>query len=213
MPLPTSAGRASYAEARALLAEHVGIPFASAITVHSEAAALAAAAELGRPVVLKADVPSGTHKAAEGLVHIGLADEHTIARAYHSIEEAGFAAVVEPFVGGGLEVILGATHDPQLGAAVLVGTGGSATEAHADVGVLPVRVLHGGSARRAVLRTAIGRHLAERTPTAVDTLVDLLLRLGRAVDGTGLAVDINPVKVDGDGGLLAVDARIIGGRP
>jgi acyl-CoA synthetase (NDP forming) len=137
-PLDLRPGYLTEPETKALLTRY-GIPVTRERIVGSAAAAGAAATEIGFPVVLKAVTRRLVHKSDAGLVKLGLADVEAVALAYGEVT-AGLqrldpdgAVIVAEMVTGELELILGATHDPQFGATVMVGAGGVLVELLGDV--------------------------------------------------------------------------------
>jgi acetate---CoA ligase (ADP-forming) len=127
---------AGYWEARELL-EAAGIRFAEARRASGPADVLAAADELGYPVVLKA--LGRLHKSEGGGVAVGLAGPEALQDAFsrmatdlgppaYSVERV--APVVE-----GVELIVGARRDPRFGPVALVGVGGLYAEVLTDVRV------------------------------------------------------------------------------
>ena len=125
-----------YADARALLAAG-GVPFVAARTVTGPAGAVAAAAELGYPVVLKA--LGLLHKSDAGGVVVGLGDEAALTRAIGDLQArlAPPAFSVERMapVAAGVELLAGARWDERFGPVVAVGLGGVYTEILRDVAV------------------------------------------------------------------------------
>lgn len=134
---PSAHARAvGYADARALLAAG-GVPFVPARTISHEEEAVAAAAELGYPVVVKA--LGRLHKSDAGGVVTGLRDESELRAAFSDIRErlAPAAVSVERMapVHDGVELLMGARWDARFGPIALVGLGGVFTEVLSDVAV------------------------------------------------------------------------------
>ena len=105
------------------------VPYRLAVTADEAAAA---AAELGGPVALKAEVPGLVHKSDAGAVLLGL-DTPEAARAAFDSLAARFAGnfigvLVEPMIASGTEVIIGVVQEPVFGPLVVFGLGGVATE-------------------------------------------------------------------------------------
>ncbi|MGH2994813.1 MAG: acetate--CoA ligase family protein [Gaiellaceae bacterium] len=179
-----------------LVLERYGIPVAPRRRASSPEEAVAAARELGFPVVVKADGPA--HKAAAGGVILGLVDETAVAGA---AERLGGRVLVARQAGPGPEAFCGLTRDPQYGPVLAVGPGGSAVEALslAAVTLAPV----GLEEARALVADAPG--LADD-----EALARVLVALGRlAVDHPEVAaVDVNPLILSADG-AVAVDALVV----
>jgi acetate---CoA ligase (ADP-forming) len=121
---------AGYFEARELLAG-VGVAFPEARRVSSEAEALAAAAELGYPVVLKA--LGLVHKSDSGGVALGLGDERALAAAVAQMNApSGYAVERQVVAEAAVELIAGCRRDPRFGPVLLVGLGGVLAEVLRD---------------------------------------------------------------------------------
>ena len=86
--------------------------------------AVAAAEELGFPVVVKSAV-AGAHKTETGGVALNLEDEAEVAAAAARI---GPPVVVQPMVRGGAELLAGLVQDPVFGPLVAFGPGGVMAE-------------------------------------------------------------------------------------
>jgi acyl-CoA synthetase (NDP forming) len=134
--LPAAAAR-GHAGARALLAA-AGVAFPDARLAANEADAVAAAAEIGYPVVLKADL-GAAHKSDYGGVVVGIENGDQLAAAWAEMAQrlapAGF--VVEQMVRApdAVELIVGCLRDPRFGPVLLVGFGGIFAELLDDVAV------------------------------------------------------------------------------
>ena len=127
-----SAGVTGGAPLLALLCDYgIGVP--KVVPVGSAAAALAAAAEIGYPVVLKTDEPAIQHKSDVGGVALGLTAPGELAEVYEVMSaRLGPRALVCESVPAGIELALGLARDPELGPLVVVGAGGVLVELLAD---------------------------------------------------------------------------------
>jgi len=122
----------SGAAAFALLREY-GISCARAERVTSAAEALAAAARIGYPVVLKTDRPGVAHKSDVHGVILDLADAGQLTAAYADLAaRLGPAALICETVPAGVELAVGIVRDPALGPLIVVGAGGILVELIAD---------------------------------------------------------------------------------
>ena len=125
-------------ESKALLAAY-GIPFAPERAVADADGAVAAADELGYPVVAKLNGEGIAHKTERGLVKLNLADAEAVRQAADDLlaaatpEDGEVTVLVAPFLKANRELIAGIHRDPQFGPTVMVGIGGILTEALADV--------------------------------------------------------------------------------
>jgi len=112
----------------------------------------------------------------------------------------------------GLELILGATTDPQFGPVLLFGAGGTLVEVMQDRAlVLPP--LSRETAKRWMSGTRIYQALLGvrgRAAVDLDALADVLVRFGDFILGSPAVVeaDLNPLIAAPDG-IVALDARIV----
>src|SRR6185312_6450722 len=123
-----------YFGSRALL-EAAGMPFAPAVRVTGPEEALAAAGDLGYPVVLKA--VDALHKSDAGGVIVGIADPAALVVAVHDLVErlAPKTLSLERMapLHEGVELIVGARTDARFGPVAMVGLGGVYAEVFGDV--------------------------------------------------------------------------------
>jgi acetyl coenzyme A synthetase (ADP forming)-like protein len=191
---------------RALL-ESYGVPLVPERVAESAEEAIAAARELGFPVVVKT-AAAGAHKTERGGVVLDLRDEEQVAAAVNRI---GAPVLVQAHVSGGAELLAGAVQDPVFGPLVAFGPGGVLAELIGDASfrLAPLddvdahELVHEGKAGR----LAAGFRGAPAADTAA--LVDLVLRLSAlAEDLPEVAeLDLNPVIAQPQG-CVAVDARV-----
>jgi acetyltransferase len=198
-----------------------GVRVAPARPAGSPDEAVAIAAGLGFPVVLKADVPTITHKSDVGGVALNLGDEYAVRGAFHAIEQATAAAragaplavTVQPMVRvkDGVELILGAKRDPVFGSVLLIGAGGVGAELLRDraLGFPP---LTERLARRMLEGLRLWPLLSGyrgRPPADVDRLVETIVRVSYVImDHPEIAeLDVNPLVV-GPAEVIALDARV-----
>ncbi|HZR91952.1 MAG TPA: GNAT family N-acetyltransferase [Gaiellaceae bacterium] len=193
-------------DVRALLAAY-GIPFVGERLASTADEAVAAASELGYPVVVKtAEV--GVHKTERGLLALNLADEEAVRRA---VADIGLPVVVQRMVTGGAELLAGVVQDPVFGPLVAFGPGGVFAELIGDA-QFRLAPLTDVDADELVRCGKVGKLVAGyRGAPASDAaaLADLLLRLSQLADNHPEVseLDLNPV-VGLPAGCLAVDARI-----
>jgi len=208
-------------ESKQLLAAY-GIP-----TVHTELAktpaeAVAKAAEIGYPVVLKLHSETITHKTDVGGVKLNLRNAGEVASAFGDIqrsvgEKAGaghfLGVTVQPFAKlDGYEIILGSSIDPQLGPVLLFGTGGQLVEVYKDR-ALALPPLTATLARHQMEQTKIFKALKGvrgRKSVDLDALEGLVVRFSELVVEQRWVkeIDINPLLASPDG-LIALDARVV----
>ncbi|NBP49671.1 MAG: hypothetical protein EBU70_00485 [Actinobacteria bacterium] len=216
-PLVRHASVLSEIESVHLLAPF-GVPFPREREAADRAGAVAAAREIGFPVVVKASGRGLAHKSERGLVALSLADEDAVSRAVERLqsqlspEDGETVFLVGEMVRGHRELIVGARRDPSFGAVVLVGWGGVLAEAMARTASTPLPASRRDVedvCRRAGLVPLLGEVRGER---AVDRgeLERVIRALGDALEANpGISsIDLNPVKVAPDGRLVAVDCLV-----
>jgi acetyl-CoA synthetase (ADP-forming) len=206
----------SEAESKALLAGH-GVPVLGERMVATPQEAVAAADELGYPVVAKLCGDAIAHKTERGLVKLGLGDAAAVAAATEGLLAAGRpedkvqGVLVAPMVQGNRELIAGLTKDDQFGMAVMLGVGGVLAEAVADVAfrLVPLTRLDAAElvddlATQALLGEFRGEPAVDR-----EALIDVLVGLSAAAeaDPAIVSADLNPLIVV-DGRPIAVDALV-----
>ncbi|SFU48633.1 acetyl-CoA synthetase [Methylobacterium sp. 174MFSha1.1] len=210
-------------EAKAVMALY-GIPVVEDRPVASAAEARRAARALGFPVVLKGESPDILHKTEAGLVKLGLGSDAEVERAYAEILAAAEAiapkpdfrgVVVQPMIPRGVEVMVGARHDPQFGPLVVVGLGGVLVEILRDTALSLAPV--GREEAEAMLRGLKGAALLDgfRGAPAVEVprLAEIVSRFSELAADAGGAVaemEINPLICARDR-IVAADALIVKG--
>jgi acetyl-CoA synthetase (ADP-forming) len=203
-------------ESKAVLARH-GVPVLAERLVATPAEAVAAADELGYPVVAKLCGEAIAHKTERGLVKLRLGDAAAVSAAAEQLLAAGrpedgvTGVLIAPMVSGNRELIAGLATDPQFGRTVMLGLGGVLAEAIADVAfrLVPLSRI---DAEELIDDLATQKLLGEfRGEPAVDRakLVDVLVGLSQAAeaDPAIVSVDVNPLIVVG-GDPVAVDALV-----
>lgn len=205
-------------ESKTILSRY-GIPVVAERSASTAMDAVAAAADVGYPVVLKGVGEGLLHKTEFGLVHLGLTEERGVASAAGQILRAapGAKILVQPQIIGQREFVAGLFRDPHFGPAVLFGLGGILTEALSDVifRLAPLTVQDAEDMIDGIRsRSLLGAFRGER---AVDrqALQKTLMGLSDiAADFPEIAeIDINPLIATPEGELNAVDALITLTRP
>jgi acetate---CoA ligase (ADP-forming) len=201
-----------YAAARVFVAQ-AGVPMTRSRSARTLEQTLAAAAELGYPVALKA--ADRLHKSDAGAVVLGLVDEHALSDAFDGLTSRlgaeEFSVEEMAPVDEGIELIVGSKRDPRFGAVVLVGLGGVYAEILDDVAVAlaPVdedeaeRLLH--SLRGApLLAGARGRPRLD-----VSAAARAVAAVSRATAACPAVVEleVNPLLVLPEG-AVGLDARV-----
>jgi len=196
-----------------LLGEY-GIAAASALAPADLDGALAAAEQIGYPVVLKTDEPQIAHKSDVGGVLLGINDAAALTEAYRDLTgRLGRRVLVCQTVPAGPELALGIVTDPELGPLIVVGAGGVLVELLADR-VVAMPPVSAASAAELVTALKVSKLLAGMrgmepsdlgaVTRAIVGLSDLALELGDRLE----ALDVNPL-ICGPRGAVAVDALAI----
>ncbi len=208
-------------ESKDLLAAY-GIPVVPTKLASTEQEALAIAAELGFPVVLKLNSATITHKTDVGGVKLNLFSESAVREAFQCIHDsvvqkagpAHFQGVsVQPMVPpDGYELILGSSVDPQFGPVLLFGAGGQLVEVFRDK-ALALPPLNTTLARRLMEQTRIFAALQGirgRPPVDLSALEQLLVRFSQLIVEQRWIreIDINPLFASA-ARLAALDARVV----
>ncbi|MTV27504.1 acetate--CoA ligase family protein [Nitriliruptoraceae bacterium ZYF776] len=211
---------------KAVLAE-LGVPVVEERLVTDRDAAVAAAGDLGFPVVLKVRSADVAHKTEVGGVRLRLSTPAEVAEAYDGIvADVTRAApnaridgvLVAPMVASTLELIAGFDRDPTFGPMVLLGLGGIWAEVLDDVTLRPAPLAPGevtsmiDDLRGAeLLRGARG--LPPVPVEDLEALLHGLASLALASEGQLDGADLNPVAVTPEGRLCVLDAQLYASTP
>jgi acyl-CoA synthetase (NDP forming) len=185
--------------------------------------AVAAAENIGYPVVLKAVSRDLPHKTEAGAVILSIRGPKELRAAHARItgsvaayapqaKIAGFS--VQEMVTGGTEMIAGVTYDDQLGPILLFGTGGTAVEVlkdvsfrHCPISVEDARELVEEVKGIALLRGFRGAPHGDE-PALIETLVRLSQMAAQVADHVA-EIEVNPLVVLPAGrGVRALDALV-----
>lgn len=197
--------------------EKYGIPVTKEILAQNEAEAVAAADKIGYPVVLKACSPELMHKSESGSVKIGLKDEAELRGAYkeikHSVSIDLEGVLVQEMINGNRELVLGLIRDPQFGPCVMFGLGGIMTEILKDNAfrVAPFDEIEARDMISEIKAKAILEKFRGQAAADVETIYRSLVALGKiGLEHEGVAeIDINPMIIDAQGRVVAVDALVV----
>ncbi|MEX5216162.1 MAG: GNAT family N-acetyltransferase [Nitrospiraceae bacterium] len=216
-----ASGWLSADDTRAVLAA-MRLPLPTGGVAETEDKAVELAEQVGFPVAVKLASRTIVHKTEVGGVRLPLRNSEDVRQAYRDIREqlqrrnqldAMDGVVIQPMLSGGVEVMVGATHDPSFGPLVAFGLGGIHVEILQDV-QFRVTPLTDRDAH-AMVRAIRGYRLLEgyrgHAPADISAIEDVLLRVSTLVEEVAeiTELDLNPVFAFPPGqGCRIVDARI-----
>lgn len=210
------------AESRAVL-DAYKIKRPQSILASTAEEAVAAANEIGYPVVLKIASPDILHKTDVGGVKVGLASAGDVRDAYELIvyraqrylpDARIWGCLVQEMVPRGTELLIGMSRDPQFGPLVTFGLGGIYVEALRDV---TFRIAPFGKQDAWDMLDEIRAHtlldgVRGEPPVDKAAIVETLLKISQLVTDFPeiVELDINPLMVYEEGqGAMALDMRLI----
>jgi acetyl coenzyme A synthetase (ADP forming)-like protein len=201
-------------EAEAVLGAY-GIVHARSAVATSAAEARAFAEEWGGTVVLKVIAPSVLHKSDVGGIALDVAPEG-VEEAFDrviGVADDATGVLVQEFVAGGHEVIIGMTEDPSFGPLLAFGLGGVFVELIGDVSfrIHPLTDVDAAEMITEVRSARLLEGYRGGEEGDIPALREALLRVSALIDDLPeiVEMDLNPVKVlqPGDG-LSVVDMRM-----
>jgi len=201
----------------------MSIPVTREILTQTADDAIAAAEQIGYPVVLKACAWELMHKSELECIELNLTTPEAVRKAHNRICEKintplkGIlpleGVLVQEMVTGQRELVVGLSRNPQFGACVMLGFGGIMTEVIRDT-VFRVAPFDGVEALDMIQDLKTKQMFAAfrgQKPADLTSLCQILMAVGRL----GLSepsiseIDINPLIISPDGTIKAVDALII----
>jgi acetyl coenzyme A synthetase (ADP forming)-like protein len=200
--------------------ELYGIPVARWRLARNRDEALAAAREIGYPVVIKAVASDLVHKSEAGAVRVDLRGDGELAEAIDAMERSVAAAghrvegfLVQELARGGHEVIFGITTDPRFGPILMFGLGGKYVEVFQDVrfGLLPLAPHEALEMIRGIRGFKLLQGVRGEAAADLEILCEVLLRLAQLVQRHPRVreLDLNPFLAAPDRAhAKALDARI-----
>jgi acyl-CoA synthetase (NDP forming) len=200
-----------------LLLAAYGIPVVREVVAKDAAGAVAAAQDMGFPVVLKGLGSTLLHKTERGLVHLNLTGKTAIERAARAIEREAKdeleGILIQPHLTGRREFVAGISRDPVFGPVVMFGIGGIFTEALSDIAlrIAPLTAHDAGEMLEEIqARRLLGPFRGEQAADR-EALIRTLLGLSRlAIEHPEISeIDINPLIVSPRGEVCAVDALAV----
>jgi acetate---CoA ligase (ADP-forming) len=189
--------------------------------------AVAAANEIGYPVVMKIVSPQVVHKSDLGGVRINLNSKKDVENAFFEITThlrnimptaTIYGVLIQEMVPPGKEIIIGITKDPQFGHMIMFGLGGIYVEVLKDISfrVVPLSFQDVHEMVREIKTFPLLRGVRGEAEADIRAIEQSLLSLSQlAMDFPQIIeADINPLLAHSRGkGVIAIDARFtIGGE-
>jgi acyl-CoA synthetase (NDP forming) len=202
-------------ESKLVLAEY-GVNVTQEKVVSTEDDAIAAASEIGYPIVLKGSGEELSHKTEMDLIALNLRDENDVREAFKRLTSSSKASVkevlVQQMVKGERELVVGLTRDAQFGPCVMFGLGGIFTEILEDVAfrVAPLTRWDAMDMMKDFRAHKILDAFRGQPPVDREILADILIAIGTIgmEQDKVREIDINPLKIL-DGKPIAVDALVV----
>ncbi len=196
--------------------EAYGIPVAPWQVVKTTEQAVAAATEIGFPVVVKVDCSEIDHKSDMGGVAINLKDAAAVRETVIEMQsrlgqygELGF--LVQKFLPGGRELIIGASAERELGHLVMFGLGGIYVEVLKDVifKVAPVTRVEAEEMLSGIKTAALLDGVRGEAGIDKQAVIELIQRVSQLLGDLPMIeeMDLNPIMAFADK-AFAVDGRI-----
>lgn len=216
----STGGALSESQACAVLEEY-GITTAKKAVTVSESEAVATAADIGFPVVMKIDSPDIPHKTEANAIKLNVNSEAEVEKAFHEImtnatnydSKADIHGVsVQQMLPEGVEVICGVSNDPVFGPVVMFGLGGVFVEVFKDISfsVAPLTYIDALEMIQETKGYEILKGTRGKAPVDIDAIIDVLMKLSRLASDYPDQIqelDVNPLIVY-EKGAVAADAMI-----
>jgi len=198
-----------------------GLPVIKTETASSKSEAIVAAKRIGYPVAMKIISPDVLHKIDVGGVKLDLNSDREISEAYDEILNNIKAHVpnariegvlLQEYVTGGTETIIGIHRDTKFGPLLMFGLGGIYVEAYHDVSfrLAPIRELSAENMISQIRGSKILQGFRGQPPADTRAIAECIERLSQlSIELPDVAeLDVNPLVAFAKG-CKALDARII----
>lgn len=204
----------SSAEAYGIFAAY-GIPVADWRIANDAAAAVQAAAEIGFPVVVKADSESIVHKSDVGGIVVNLNDaaavRATVEAMVKKFDAKDLRFFVQKYLPGGREIIIGAKAEEDIGHLVMFGLGGIYVEVLKDVvfQLTPVTDVEARAMLTSIKTAPLLKGVRGEKGVDEKGIVEIIQRLSQLLTDLPMIreMDLNPVIAFEDR-VFVVDARV-----
>ena len=221
LPGAVPGAMAEWAGKQVLSAIGVAVPQGGLATTVEEAVTIAEG--IGYPVVMKAQAASLMHKSEVGGVLLSLGDAEAVRQGWtHLFDNVARAApglaldgvLVEAMGRGGLELVVGATRDPDWGPLVMVGLGGIWVEALKDVRLISPWLTREeiGAELEKLKAASLLRGFRGSPPVDRDAVADAVHKVAGLIlsEPDIVEIDVNPLVALPEGqGAIALDALIV----
>ena len=198
-----------------------GLPVIKTETASSKAEAVEAAKRIGYPVAMKIISPDVVHKIDVGAVKLDLNSDQDVSEAFDEILKnvnsrvpgARIEGVIlQEYITGGTETIIGIHRDPKFGPLLMFGLGGIYVEAYRDVSfrLAPIRELSADNMISQIRGSKILQGFRGQPPADTKTIAECIERLSQlSIDLPDVTeLDVNPLVAFANG-CKALDARVI----
>ncbi len=210
----------SQTDAMSLLSAY-GLPAIKIEFARTRQQAVALARKIGLPVAMKIVSPDVVHKTDIGAVKLDLNNEKDVGEAFEEILKNVKAnspsariegVLLQNYVTGGTETIIGIHRDPKFGPLLMFGLGGIYVEAYRDVSfrLAPIRELGARNMIQQIRGGKILEGFRGQPPRDTEAIAECIERLSQlAIDLEEVQeLDVNPLLAF-EKGCKAVDARVI----
>lgn len=195
--------------------EAAGLNITKEVLVTSKEEALAAAGQIGYPVVMKGCSDKLTHKTEMGMVHLGIDSDDKLLTTYDKISAVDIeldGVLIQEMIGGSREFVIGLHRDPQFGPCVMFGLGGIFTEVLKDTTfrIAPLTTEDAAEMIDEIKANALLGQFRGNVAVDREQLIKALVGIGEiGVKFHDISeIDVNPLIIS-DGKPVAVDGLVV----
>ena len=199
-----------------------GLPMVESVTAKNIDEAAAAAGKLRYPVDITAMGKNLVHKSDAGGVQVDIHSEAELVKAankiYESLREHDALKhfeyfLIQPYISGGIETIMGVSTDDKAGHLIMFGLGGIFVEVFKDVKfkLLPIKNVEACDMVRSIKSYKLLKGVRGKKPVDIDFIIENLLRLSQLVEDFPefIEIDLNPFVFNSEKEeCKALDARM-----
>jgi len=198
-----------------------GLPVIKTNTASSKVEAVEVAKIIGYPVAMKIVSPDVVHKIDVGGVKLDLNSDQDVSEAFDEILRNVYSHVpgariegvlLQEYITGGTETIIGIHRDPKFGPLLMFGLGGIYIEAYRDVSfrLAPIRELSADYMISQIRGSKILQGFRGQPAADTKTIAECIERLSQlSIDLPDVTeLDVNPLVAFANG-CKALDARVI----